>query len=240
MKILFMNVDSENDFIKKGGKLAIEGAEEILPAIAKMTDLSFGYGITTINTADEHRKGDPELSDTPDFVNTFPEHCMEDTDGAEFVDEAKLLYPIYVEYDMPRADFDFDKKLISQADEIIITKNEFDVSTNPYAEEVLKSINPDVVFVYGVALNVCVRFAVKFLVELGYTVYVVLDAVKELPNIPIDDMLEEWIVDDGVNFAYVNTLEPDYVTNLYNKVCDLLSEEERTLVRVEDFIKENQ
>ena len=234
-----MNVDSEKDFIKKSGKLAIEGAEEILPAIAKMTDLSFGYGITTINTADKHKKGDPELSDTPDFVTTFPEHCMEDTDGAEFVDEAKLLYPIYVDYDMSKEDFDFDKKLISEADEIVITKKEFDISSNPYAEDVLEAINPDVVFVYGVALNVCLKFVVKFLVELGYTVYVVLDAVKELPNIPIDNMLEEW-VNYGVNFACVNTLEPDYAADLYNKVCGLLQEEDRTLVRVKNFIKENQ
>ena len=39
---------------------------------------------------DEHDESTEEISDTPDFVNTFPEHCMKGTPGAETVSELHI------------------------------------------------------------------------------------------------------------------------------------------------------
>lgn len=45
---------------------------------------------------------------------------------------------------------------------------------------------------YGVATNVCVDFAVKGLLQRGLQVYVPTDAIKELPGLPLEKVLESW------------------------------------------------
>jgi len=52
--------------------------------------------------------------------------------------------------------------------------------------------------VYGVATNVCVNYAVVGLKERGIDVYAVVDAIKELPGLPLKEVLNSW-ENSGVN-----------------------------------------
>ena len=67
-------------------------------------------------------------------------------------------------------------------------------------------MKPKFIIVYGVATNVCVNFAVMGLVERGYIVTVIIDAIKELPNLSVDDIIEKW-VNRGINIITTERLE---------------------------------
>ncbi|WP_321515298.1 isochorismatase family cysteine hydrolase [Marinifilum fragile] len=188
--ILFWNVDTQIDFMSKNGKLYAQNAEEIQPTLAAITKLAEFNNIQVINTADYHYSNSAELSSNPDFVNTFPEHCMANSLGAEYISETnpkencpKILWnKIYNEKELREA---------SLQRNIIIRKDAFDVfEGNPNTENLLKEINPTTVFVYGVTTNVCVDCAAVGLAERGLKVYVIEDAIKELPNIPLP--FEKW------------------------------------------------
>ena len=72
-KIIFWNVDTQIDFMLPEGKLYIQGAEKILPNLKLLTDYARKNEIKIVNTRDFHSINDKEISNTPDFVNTFPQ-----------------------------------------------------------------------------------------------------------------------------------------------------------------------
>jgi nicotinamidase/pyrazinamidase len=100
--------------------------------------------------------------------------------------------------------------LLREKREIVIRKDEFDVFTgNNYTNQVLEALSPERVFVYGVATNVCVNFAVQGLLNKGKKVYVVEDAIKELPHLPLEATINSW---KSLGAKFVKTAEvADYV-----------------------------
>ena len=85
MKTIFWNVDTQYDFMRPDGRLYVKGAEQIEGNLVRLTELARRKGIKVVNTADWHRKDSLELSNNPDFANTFPPHCLQNTRGAEFI-----------------------------------------------------------------------------------------------------------------------------------------------------------
>lgn len=183
--ILFWNVDTQIDFIEPFGKLYVPGAERLKPVFKAITDFAAGKKIRVVNTCDFHLINSSELSANPDFVNTFPEHCMAGTTGAEFIAETRPVTPAIIDWMTQLAIL----PQLANADQfrnIVIRKDAFDVfEGNPYTEKILHLINPQRVFVYGVTTNVCVDKAVCGLVENGFPVFVLEDAIKELPQLPL-------------------------------------------------------
>jgi nicotinamidase/pyrazinamidase len=182
---LFWNVDTQIDFVYPRGKLYFQGAEDIRPQWKELTKLAKENSIRVVNTADYHYANSAELDSSPDFINTFPEHCMAGTRGADYIRETDPEDPIIFDWDK---EYLFTPELFNSEDHrnFIIRKDAFDVfDGNPMTETILKQLNPDTVVVYGVTTNVCVDAAVKGLVKKVNKVYVVKDAIKELPNIPL-------------------------------------------------------
>jgi nicotinamidase/pyrazinamidase len=184
MKVIFWNVDTQVDFMEKRGKLYVNGAETINENLQKLTVLAHLHNIIVVNTADFHNTKSKEISSSPDFVTTFPEHCIIGSEGAEFI---SATYPhqfgresyCIVEYDGRYLDED----LLKKSRNIIIHKDDFDVfEGNHHTEKVLDILKPDLIVVYGVTTNICVYYAVKGLLLRGYKVLVVKDAIKGLPN----------------------------------------------------------
>lgn len=193
MRILFWNVDTQIDFMNSKGKLYVQDAEEIIPNLEKLTDLAENYGIKVVNTCDYHMQDDKEISDTPDFKTTFPAHCMAGTTGQGFMG---ATYPKGFDdnyYIVNYLDEAIYKYKINRSRNIILYKNHFDIfQGNKHIEEVLRHLKPDIVVVYGVATNVCVNFAVLGLLERNIKVIVVKDAIKELPNLPVEEIYNNW------------------------------------------------
>ncbi len=181
MKTIFWNVDTQYDFMREDGKLYILNAEKIEPNLEKLTKLARKKKIQIINTGDFHTLYDEEISENPDGINTFPAHCIIGTSGVEFVDVTKPINPYVI--DWRNQNLNLEDALKSQ--EIIIYKNKFDVfSGNPYAEQLIEKINPDRAIVYGVASNVCVDYAIQGLINKGIKIYVPVNAVEGLQNLP--------------------------------------------------------
>ncbi len=189
-KTLFWNVDTQEDFIDQSGKLYVQGAEEIRPVLKLITDFAKSEGIRVVNTCDYHHINSEELSSTPDFETSFPQHCLAGSSGAEFISETLPESPILIDWDLELAIFaEFDDP--ERFRNIVIRKDAFDVFTgNPYTDKIVQILQPDQVFVYGVSTNVCVDKAVIGLSERGIKVFVFEDAIKELPNLPLP--FEAW------------------------------------------------
>jgi len=182
---LFWNVDTQKDFVNPKGKLYVQGAEKIKPKWKQLTRLAKKKSIRVINSADHHFYYSAELDSSPDFIKTFPEHCIAGTDGAELIRETNPDDPAIFEWNkdyLITPDI-LDKKKYRN---FIIFKDEFDVfSGNRWTETIINLIKPQYVVVYGVTTNVCVDYAVKGLAKKVKKIYVVEDAIKELPNIPM-------------------------------------------------------
>lgn len=203
-EIIFWNVDTQIDFVEPHGKLYVKDAEKIKPVWRDITDFARDKNIKVLNTADYHHANSAELSNTPDFYNTFPEHCMSGTSGAEFVDETKPHDPFIIDWDKK---IKVRNELLKQKRNIVIRKDAFDVfAGNPYTEKIIESLKPENVIVYGVTTNVCVHFAVQGLAKRVKGVYVIQDAIKELDNIPLP--FDTWDKNKitMINFEQLNEL----------------------------------
>lgn len=180
--MLFWNVDTQFDFVEPGGKLYVPGAELLKPLWKELTKLAADKNIKVVNTADFHYANSAELSASPDFITTFPEHCMANTPGADYLAETEADNP---------AVFDWDKQYLSYDEvntkrNIVLRKDAFDVFIgNSHTESIVEILAPKTVVVYGVTTNVCVNDAVVGLAKRVGQVYVIEDAIKELPNIPL-------------------------------------------------------
>ena len=211
MKIIFWNTDTQKDFMNKDGALYVQGAEDIKENLKKLTEIAEKHTITVVNTGDYHYDESKELSDKPDFQTTFPKHCMSQTEGCEFIEETRpdKTIDFYWNKDIevpPMGQLNYNRN-------IIIYKDKFDVfEGNQHTDNILKELNPEVVVVYGVATNVCVNFAVLGLKAKGKKVYVVKDAIKELPNLPLNTLINDW---KNINVSLITTNE---VEELINKI----------------------
>lgn len=201
---LFWNVDTQIDFVYPRGKLYVQDAENLRPQWKKLTEMAKDKSIQVVNTADYHYANSPELDSSPDFVKTFPEHCMANTRGADYIRETDPEDPVI---------FDWDKEYLITPElfdpekhrNFIIRKDAFDVFTgNPLTDVIVKHLKPETVVVYGVTTNVCVDAAVKGLNKRVKNVYVVEGAIKELPNIPLP--FKAWDK-KGVKMIKLNELE---------------------------------
>jgi nicotinamidase/pyrazinamidase len=191
MKTIFWNVDTQNDFMKSDGKLSIPGAMEIAPNLEKLTQFARNSKYQIVNTADWHYKDSKELSENPDYKTTFPEHCMAETYGSEFISETKPVNPYVV--DWQNEPWQYSGCKVANTQEIVMYKDAFNIfEGNKFAETVLENLNPDRVIVYGVASDVCVDQAIKGLRAAGKEVYVPVDVIKELNSNGLEELLSKW------------------------------------------------
>jgi nicotinamidase/pyrazinamidase len=75
-------VDVQNDFCE-GGSLAVTGGTAVAQAINALLAGKHGYDYV-VATQDHHIDPGSHFSDTPDFVDSWPRHCVAGTAGADF------------------------------------------------------------------------------------------------------------------------------------------------------------
>jgi nicotinamidase/pyrazinamidase len=188
---VFWDVDTQVDFMLPSGSLAVPGAEALLPNLGRLTAAARAAGIPIVHTADDHDPHDPEIADDPDFVETFPAHCLRGTPGAERLPETA---PSPDAADIPPDGAGVDVAAVARASEVVLRKNRFDAFSNPATAPLLGALAPDRVVVYGVALEVCDRYAVEGMLALdrGFEIVVVEDAVAALDPVRGKELLREW------------------------------------------------
>jgi nicotinamidase/pyrazinamidase len=188
---IFWDVDTQVDFMLPSGSLPVPGAPGLLPNLGRLTVAARAAGITIVHTADDHELHDPEISGAPDFKDTFPAHCLRGTPGAERLSETEAAPGAY---DIPPDGEGVDLAAAVAASEVVLRKNRFDAFSNPAAARLLRALAPETVVVYGVALEICDRYAVEGMLALDprLDIVVVEDAVAALDPVRGAELLGDW------------------------------------------------
>ncbi|HKC48969.1 MAG TPA: isochorismatase family protein [Gemmatimonadales bacterium] len=192
-QVIFWDVDTQYDFMRADGKLYVPDAEHIIPNLKRLTDYAHGHGIRVVASADDHAPGHRELSQSPNFKDTFPPHCMHGTPGQKKIPETALRDPLVIEparEDPGR----LAERVRSHRGDILFHKHEFDVFTNPNVLPVVDVLAPEDVVLYGVALDVCDRYAIEGFLQHRPTIrlFAVTDAMKPIDRDAAEQMLKEW------------------------------------------------
>ena len=191
MTTLFWDVDTQVDFILPDGKLYVTGAEQIRANLALLTTHARQAG-RIVASVDYHAETDPEISHNPDYIDTFPPHCLIDTPGQLKIEETTPADPLWIDTDLIPAET-LRERLSEHRGEIIIRKKRFDVFSNPNVDAVLNELNPSEIVLYGVALDVCNRFAVEGLLERNVApISLVLDASRAIDPNRGEALVETW------------------------------------------------
>ncbi len=197
---ILWDVDTQVDFMLPDGKLYVPGAEETIPAMRRLVDAARAAGIVHVASADDHELTDPEISDTPDFRNTYPPHCLRGTRGAEKIIETKQRDPL------PLSLVPFPPGLvpglIEGRREILLLKKNFDVFTNPNTDPLLDALDPGEIVVFGVATDVCDDAAIRGFLRRGRRVVFVEDAARGLDEQRTAACTTSWR-EGGVEFSTV-------------------------------------
>ncbi|MDO9378704.1 MAG: isochorismatase family protein [Nocardioidaceae bacterium] len=162
-------VDVQNDFCE-GGSLAVAGGADVARRVAELVTAG-GYA-TVLATQDHHVDPGAHFSDTPDFVDSWPPHCVVGTPGARLHE--------------PLTDDLFDA---------IFRKGEYDAAYSGF-EGVdsagtglsvwLEAHGITAVDVCGIATDHCVRATALDAARAGLTTRVLLDltAAVSMSNLP--------------------------------------------------------
>lgn len=188
---IFWDVDTQRDFIEPGGALYIAGAESIVGNLARLTRYARANGVRVVGSVDDHAPDDAELSDAPDFGDTYPPHCLRGTPGQEKVAATAPRDPLWIDSG-PLPPAEVAEKVRRHEGEIIFRKQKFDVFSNANVDAVLAALDPEEVVLYGVALDVCNAHAINGLLDRGRKVALVGDAAWAIDRARGERMVEEW------------------------------------------------
>lgn len=186
-RTVFVDVDTQVDFVEPGGALYVPAAEKLKPNFARLVHAARQAGVPIVASADAHAPDDPEFAQ-------FPPHCLAGSPGARRVSEThpELSVIADVHGRMPK-----DQPAGAT---IVLEKVKFDLFTNPAADRVLVATGAKTAVVFGVALDYCVRAAALGLRERGYDTVLVRDATESVA-LETGSKAEAELREAGVAFA---------------------------------------
>jgi len=163
---VFVDVDTQLDFLYPSGALYVPGAEAIVDRVAALNHWAASRGIPVISTMDAHTPDDPEFRD-------WPPHCIAGTFGQR-KPVSTLLDKRVVVPNTPGL------PEVEGAQQILLKKQSLDCFANVNLNALLDRLGVERCVVYGVVTEICVKFAAFGLLKTGRRVEVVTDAIKEL------------------------------------------------------------
>lgn len=182
MKTVFVDVDTQIDFMFPAGALYVPGAEQVLPAIARLNHFAAAQGIPLVSTTDAHAEDDPEF-------RQWPPHCVAGTAGQ--IKAPETLLP-------ERRTLGFEPGAsIALAAQIVVEKQALDVFTNPNFRALLDRLQAGRYVVYGVATDYCVRCAMAGLLATGKPVVLVTDAIAAVSPADGASTIDEFVSHGG-------------------------------------------
>ena len=156
-------VDVQNDFVE-GGSLAVAGGLDLAFEIAKIVE---DYEVV-VTTQDWHISPGAHFSETPDYIDSWPVHCVAGSSGAELVDvlQERLGF------------LDIVKIFKGQ---LAAAYSGFDGFTedNVSLVDVLRNSGIDEIDVVGIAEDYCCFETAKDAVEAGFEVNFLTGLIKD-------------------------------------------------------------
>ncbi|MBS9535009.1 isochorismatase family protein [Mycobacterium sp. M1] len=152
-------VDVQNDFCE-GGALAVSGGAAVAEDITRYLHGTGAYD-HVVATQDWHVDPGPHFSDRPDYVSSWPPHCVAGTAGADFHPEldTALIEDVFRKGAHGAGYSGFDG-----VDEAGVALGDW-----------LQQHDTDAVDVVGIATDYCVRRTAEDAAHAGFTTAVLLD-----------------------------------------------------------------
>jgi nicotinamidase/pyrazinamidase len=178
-------VDVQNDFCE-GGSLAVAGGAAAAAAISKLST-SGGYS-HVVATRDHHIDPGGHFSDTPDYRESWPPHCVAGTPGASFHPELDVV-PIGE----------------------VFSKGEYSAAYSGFEgtsrdgtslESWLRENDVTDVDIVGIATDYCVRATALDAARAGFGVRVLLDHTAGIARASVDQALRDF---DEAGVAHTGT-----------------------------------
>ena len=178
-------VDVQNDFCE-GGSLAVSGGADVAGAISEYVDAHHGEFDHIVATQDWHIDPGAHFSDSPDFKDSWPPHCVAGTRGAELHPDLDTEYiQAYFQKGQFAAAYSGFEGLLAPEDAVPTGERQPGALPGPAGEEKfapdedaiglddwLQSHDVEDVVVVGIATDYCVMATALDAVQAGYSVTV--------------------------------------------------------------------
>ncbi|MFF4710333.1 isochorismatase family protein [Streptomyces eurythermus] len=181
MRRALIVVDVQNDFCE-GGSLAVAGGADVAAAVTELIGEAAGTGYRhVVATRDHHIAPGGHFADDPDYVRSWPAHCVAGTEGVGF-------HPNFAPAVASGAvDAVFDKGAYSAAYSGFEGTDEHGVSLADW----LRSREITEVDVVGIATDHCVRATALDAAREGFRTQVLLDLTAGVSPESTERALEE-------------------------------------------------
>lgn len=211
-------VDVQNDFCE-GGSLPVEGGAELAGAISEYVDAHHGQFDHVVATQDWHVDPGAHFSEEPDFIDSWPKHCVAGTRGADLHPDLDTEYiQAYFRKGQFTAAYSGFEGLLAPDDAVPTgdrkpgampvaggaTGGDLDVETLAGEDAIglddwLQSHDVEDVVVVGIATDHCVKATALDGVQAGYSVTVLRDLTVGVAE-DLDDAIAEMEL-GGVDIA---------------------------------------
>ncbi|MCC5477466.1 nicotinamidase [Streptomyces sp. NPDC059680] len=181
MRRALIVVDVQNDFCE-GGSLAVAGGADVAAAVTELIGQAAGTGYRhVVATRDHHIAPGGHFADNPDFVRSWPAHCVAGTEGVGF-------HP------------NFAPAVASGAVDAVFSKGEYSAAYSGFEgkeengtslADWLRARHIDEVDVVGIATDHCVRATALDAVREGFRTQVLLDLTAGVAPETTERALEE-------------------------------------------------
>ena len=187
-KTVFVDIDTQFDFMNPRGNLYVLGAEEIVDNIKKLFDYAKEYKIKILSSTDAHTVDDPEFK-------LFPAHCIKGTPGNQKIEASTCNDNITIE----NREQEITESMMGH-EQIIVESQTFDIFESINTDRIVNRLDACNFIVFGVATDYCVKAAVLGLLKRGYSVSLVTDATKAITKEGNEKSLKE-VKDAGAVFT---------------------------------------
>lgn len=176
-------VDVQNDFCE-GGSLAVDGGNQVARNIAAHLEANGGDYKLVVATRDWHKPNSDNgghITPEPDFVDTWPPHCIIGTSGAEYHPE---LWPASGRYP--------DDEVLKGSGVPAYSGFEGTNETGKSLREVLTEAEITDVDVTGIAFDYCVKETSLDAKKAGFNVQVLKNMTAAIhPDGPAEQSMED-------------------------------------------------
>ncbi len=185
---VFVDIDTQFDFMNPNGALYVPDAENIIDNIKRLFDYAKEHKIKILSSTDAHQVDDPEFK-------LFPPHCVKDTPGNQKIEASTCKDNIIIE----NIEQDITESMLDH-EQIIVESQTFDIFDSINTDEIAKKLDARSYVVFGVAADYCVKAAVLGLLKYGYNVSLITDATKAITKEGKEETLKE-MKDAGAVFT---------------------------------------
>ena len=195
-------VDVQNDFCA-GGALATDRGAKVASLISEYVEDNHHRYEAVVATQDWHIDPGAHFSDTPDFVDSWPVHCVANTEGAEIHPNLDTDYiEAYFRKGRYEAAYSGFEGLQAPEESVMTGEHEPGATLDdegpktPLADWLDKHEIQDVDIV-GIATDYCVLATAKDAVDAGYETCVLIDLTAPVHEDKLDEVIAE-MEDEGI------------------------------------------